>query len=366
MQYIYENIIKLSDIIEQCNINKILLVCGKSFDNLSIKAFFDATAINYTRFDDFKPNPTYENVMAGLNVFCAGKYDAIIAIGGGSAIDVAKSIKYYALEMKLPPSCDIPIIAIPTTAGTGSESTQFAVMYKNGIKQSIHSHNIIPKIVILEPSTLSSLPIYQKKCTYLDALCQAVESYWSVKSTIESQDFATKAIKILLENFDKYLLSQDEKVNQQVMLASNLAGRAINISQTTAPHAMSYGITTMFGLPHGHAVAIALPKVWKFMMDNISLCSDLRGFDYLSKQFNNLSNMFGYDSVYKAIDYFEMLLAKIEIEPPIPATPQQIKLLVNSINAQRLGNNPIPLSEESLEFLYLEMLVQTKTKESLK
>ncbi|MCL1855754.1 MAG: iron-containing alcohol dehydrogenase, partial [Clostridia bacterium] len=151
-----------------------LLVCDSAFDMLGV-----ALPCETVRFSGFSSNPRYEDVQAGVEAFAEGMCDCIIAIGGGSCIDTAKSIKYFS-------SAECPIMAVPTTAGTGSEATHFAVLYRGGEKQSVADERLLPEFVVLQPSLLKTLPVYLKKCTMLDALCQAIESWWSKKATPES------------------------------------------------------------------------------------------------------------------------------------------------------------------------------------
>ena len=139
----------------------------------------------------------------------------------------------------------IPLMALPTTAGTGSESTRYAVIYHKGEKLSVTHGSLVPKYAFLEPSVLKSLPLYQKKCSMLDAQCQALESWWSVNATDQSISYAKQSITLVLEHLDGYLANESTG-NAGMLLASNWAGRAINITQTTAPHAMSYKITSLF------------------------------------------------------------------------------------------------------------------------
>ena len=193
--------------------------------------------------------------MAGVEAFKASGCDTFLAVGGGSPIDVAKCIKHYS-------ESDAPLIAIPTTSGTGSESTHFAVVYENGNKLSVAAPNLLPDIAILEPSTLKNVPEYTRKATMLDALCHAIESHWAKKATDESRSYAEQAIALILRYKDAYLANTDEG-NAGMMEAANLAGQAINISTTTAAHAMCYKITSLYGFQHGHAAAICLPEVWK-------------------------------------------------------------------------------------------------------
>ena len=176
------------------------LVCDSSFPFLNIKENIEKMDVPYVMFSDFTPNPLYEQVCKGIDLFQITKCDSILAVGGGSAIDVAKCIKLAVLAKEgnsalIPPlvstrvECEgskIPFIAIPTTAGTGSESTHNAVMYYEGAKQTVTNDGILPDYAVLEPSVLKTLPLYQKKCTMMDALCQGIESWWSMNSTEES------------------------------------------------------------------------------------------------------------------------------------------------------------------------------------
>ena len=225
----------------------VMLVCGNSIEKQKIYDYLlnqpKGNDLKISRFSDFTPNPDYESVVRGVRIFREQKCDAIVAIGGGSAIDVAKCIKLYAnmandgedgLFLKTPviPN-DIPFLAVPTTAGTGSEATRFAVIYYKGNKQSIADDSCIPDCVLFDGSTLKTLPLYHKKATMLDAFCHAIESFWSVNSTDESKSYSKSAIQEILKASEEYLNNTDEG-NSKMLEAANLAGRAINITQTTA------------------------------------------------------------------------------------------------------------------------------------
>jgi len=141
-------------------------------------------------FHDCEPNPKYDSVLKGLKLFEDNHCDMLISVGGGSPMDVAKSIKaFVGMDQQTPcvnqaivPNA-IPHLAIPTTAGTGSEATHFAVIYYEGKKYSVSDMSLTPDYVVLDAELLSGLPLYQRKATMLDALCHAIESYWSVKAT---------------------------------------------------------------------------------------------------------------------------------------------------------------------------------------
>lgn len=352
---------QLLNILKEIGCKKFLLVCDGSFKFLSVKNYFDNLSC-YAVFDEFKPNPLYEDVCKGIEVFKQNGCDAIVAVGGGSAIDVAKCIKLYSclnpevnyLKQEYKDSA-IPLIAIPSTAGTGSESTRYAVIYYDGKKQSVTHESIIPDYVILDHSVLKTLPVYQKKCTMLDALCQGIESWWSVNSNDESKKYSEIAVKRIIEYKDEYLSGSSDKAAEQIMLAANYAGRAINITQTTAAHAMSYKLTSMYKIPHGHAVAICLPKVWKFMSCNYNKCVDARGAGYLEIIFKQISNAIGADSVNSAIIDFEKMLKEMGICSP-EYVEGDLEILASSVNATRLSNNPVSLTEKDLFSLYGQIL----------
>jgi len=312
--------------LDMLNDKRPLLVCDGAFDSFDIPF-----PCKYARFSDFSPNPLYSDIKAGVKSLRKNKCDFIVAVGGGSSIDTAKGIKYYNHK-------DIPIMAVPTTAGTGSEATRFAALYKNGEKYSIADERLLPDYVILNPDLLETLPIYQRKCTMLDALCQAIESWWSRKATPESVDYSRQAIKLILSNMDGYL-NNERDGNMNMLTAANLADKAINITTTTAPHAMSYKLTSMYGIPHGHAVALCLPVVWRQM----------GGFD-------DIANALGCRDSDEAIDFFEQLLRKLEIAPPAGVKPGDIYMLAASVNAERLKNNPFTLTTEILVELHRTIL----------
>ena len=296
MQKIIDNYKKLNKVIDISN-KDILLVCSNSLSNSFICRYLNECSSNIHTFSNFNPNPKYEEVLEGIEILKKYNCEIIIAIGGGSAIDVAKTIKAFSnldskknyLEQKIMDN-NITLVAIPTTAGTGSESTHFAVIYYKNKKYSVADNSLLPNYVLLEPKFLETLPLYQKKSTMLDALCQGIESYWSVNSNDESKEYAKKAIKLILENYKKYI-NGDKSVYKKILKAANYSGKAINISKTTAPHAMSYKITSLYHISHGHAVAVCLPHVWEYMINNLELTIDNRGKDYLEDIFCNLDNI---------------------------------------------------------------------------
>lgn len=345
MQQILWGISSLSDALSGSR--KVLLVCDSSYPFISIgprvESAISGVGSPLLKFSDFASNPLEESVLKGVDLFTKEGCDTLVAVGGGSSIDVAKCIKLYA---KVP---ETKLIAIPTTAGTGSESTRFAVIYAQGKKQSITDDCIVPDFAILEPSVLESLPLYQKKCTMMDALCQGLESWWSVNSTDASRTISRRAVQMILSNWCEYLASGGTCLSGGVaMEAANLAGQAICITQTTAPHAFSYKLTSMYGLPHGHAVAICLPEIWDFMLANIEKCSDPRGAQYLQGVFEEISQLITPEG-------FRALLAELKLTAP-SAAEGDIAILAASVNPIRLANNPVPISQQEAGEIYSRIL----------
>lgn len=346
---------------------KVFLVCDSSFPYLNIKNDIENIGVPHVVFSDYSSNPVYEAVCKGIDLFQITKCDTILAVGGGSSIDVAKCIKLYCQmsRSKLYLEQDykdtgIKLIAIPTTAGTGSESTRYAVIYYEGQKQSVTHDSIIPNVSILEPKVLKTLPLYQKKCTMLDALSQGIESWWSVNSTEESYEYSRKAIELIMANWRKYIFESDDKAATNIMLAANFGGRAINITQTTAAHAMSYKITSLYHLPHGHAVAVCLPEIWTYMTDHMDQCLDPRGSEYLKGVFLDISKAMGCENPKEAIGTFRQMMLELEMAHPTAEPSHRtsdIELLSTSVNPVRLKNNPIELNEETIHSLY-EVIVK--------
>lgn len=350
------------------NIKKTMLVCGRSIQRQKINKYFEKVeerlGVKIIRFTGFQPNPLYENVVDGVGIFREEGCDAIIAVGGGSAMDVAKCIKLYNnmqgdglggayLKISIEEN-DIPFLAMPTTSGTGSEATRYAVIYYEGYKQSVSDYSCIPDTILLDSSVLKTLPEYQKKATMFDALCHAIESFWSVNSTEESKAYSRKAIEMIFEYIDAYLSNTDAG-NAAMLLASNLAGKAINITQTTAGHAMCYKITSMFGCAHGHAAALCDRILFSWMLENTDKCIDCRGKEYIEKNLNDIGHAMGCVDGRDGARKFNELYNSMGLDIP-KAMEKQYEELKSSVNPVRLRNHPIELSEESIDLLYHRIL----------
>lgn len=329
---------------------KMFAVCTKSqIKNLSVSM----QDYDITIFSEYSPNPRYEEIQKGTELFRQGDYKTIISLGGGSAIDVAKCIKMHStisesdfLNQKYIYN-PVRHISIPTTAGTGSESTEIAVMYLKGEKKSVEHGSILPDVVILDDSLLSTLPDYQKKITMLDAFCQGIESYWSKGATKESKAYAAKCITLILENYKGYLHDSKGAVNN-IMLAANYSGKAINISRTTSAHAMSYKLTSLYGIGHGHAVALCIMPIWRLLYHKSKRDESL--YQTLQK----LSLAMGFDRIEDSISQAEAMMQSLNL-PPVKIKSDDIQMLANAVEPGRLSNNPVQFTLREIEDLYREM-----------
>jgi alcohol dehydrogenase class IV len=312
-------------------------------------------------------------VQRGIESYHEFEPDVVIALGGGTAIDLAKLIGTFAVQkgtshplhsrkiaMGLA-SIEImgkPMMAIPTTAGTGSEATHFAVVYVDGEKFSVAHPTLLPTYAVVDSTLTESLPKRITAATGLDAFCQAIESIWAVAATEESIGYALEAARLAFNNLEAAVNAPTPQARRAMCRASHLAGKAINITKTTAPHALSYFLTSRYGVPHGMAVATTLPALLVFnagVTDDD--CADPRGATAVRERIAQILDVLSTDSVDNAC--LAIFRLRLQIECPaleeIVATDDLITV-VDSANIQRLSNNPRRASREQLiEVLSLSM-----------
>ncbi len=368
---------KLLDIINKFDVKKIFLVTGgKSFfySGAQNKIEKILRGISYTRFA-VSGNPHLELIENGIKAFQKFNPDIVIAIGGGSAIDAAKIInvlsyqndraeKYIKgreLDCNEGNKCAKPLIAIPTTAGTGSESTHFATIYIDKKKYSLaDKHLMLPTISIVDPSLTESLPRYVTATTGLDAICQGIESLWSINSTRESREYAIKAVKIGLKNIEKAVNNPDRASRLNMAKAAHLSGKAINISKTTACHSVSYPLTSYFGIPHGHAVALIMPSFLEFnSLVCEEDCNDARGLNFVRTRMNEIFSIMDIKNGTEAKEKFRRLLNEIVEKIRLRdfgVDRKDLKMLLEkSFTPDRINNNPRKVSKENLRKILEEI-----------
>jgi len=369
----FESIKNLKNILKQEDPKKIFLVTGKkSYEKSGAKNSIVKYLQNYdfVHFDNFSSIPLLDDVKKGILTFKNKKCDLVIAIGGGSVIDFAKltnilasqdkNIVDYATNVADIEKPSKPLVAIPTTSGSGSEATHFAVVYVKQKKFSVASQHILPKYSIVDPELTKSLPPKITAISGIDALCQATESYWSVNSTPLSRSISKQSIKLILDNLLMDVKNPIEKTRLSMAKASNLAGKAINLTKTTAPHAISYPLTYFFRIPHGQAVGLTLGKFFIFnsTMDKFNATDISKLGDY-PKVFSELLDIFQVSNGASAKQKIKKLMIDLDLEVKFSMfniTINDIPLILNNINYERLHNNPRKISRNELKTILISLI----------
>jgi len=348
----------------------ILLVTGKgSYAACGAKAIIDEELIEYdiTHFFDFDINPKIEDAIRGAKLAIEAEIDLILAIGGGSSMDIAKLIKAFMPDLAnaeeiakgiapVTPS-SIPLITVPTTAGSGSEATHFAVVYIGKDKYSLASSSLSPSAFILDGQLLKTASPYQRTVNGLDAMAQALEGAWAVNSTPDSRVLSFESLELLVKHLPTMINSDKPNDLQSVLAAAHLAGRVINTTKTTAAHAFSYAFSTYHDIPHGHAVWMTLPAIFATHLSaQPSRVQDPRGPEHVGKVLDQLSTILQIPSPDQSEQYLKNLMQSMGAEPDMRKLgaddPALRRFLSQQVNAERLGNNPVKLSPSDIARIF--------------
>lgn len=332
--------------------DKVLLVTGKhSYKTSGAERFIGKCLHGFNivapRFCDFANNPNITDLNKGLALTKGLSPSVIIAIGGGSVLDMGKLLRFFHTHdgetlsgHYNSNSNEIPLIAIPTTAGTGAEATHFAVLYdEQGKKHSIANEAILPDYAVIYPELTYNQTRYVTACSGFDALAQAIEAYWNKNATSESDEYALKAMNLIFPSLPIAVNNPTKWARDNMAEGAYWAGRAINITKTTAPHAFSYPFTSHYGIPHGHAVALVFPAISHFNLSSGNIPQEKNDF---------IENFFGHkDNFYQSMLDFTKSLGL-----SLPLNNYDLQLLLRGINLERLSNNPIAICEsDSLKLL---------------
>lgn len=270
----------LKDILKEENFNKALLISTPFFvRNGMAEKIKKENDIIVDVFSDFTPSPTLSEIENAANKLKEIDADCVIALGGGTCIDLAKfASAYVKVDGKIQDyffgrkklNGHLPLIAIPTTSGTGSEVTSVSACTDDEtlIKAPVNDKNFFPHIAIVDPLLTLSVPAYTTAITGMDALAHALEAYWGTPHREISDLFATAAIKAIFENLeDAYLDAKGENVRarREMSKGSLYAGIAFSQTRTAAVHGCSYPLSGNFGLDHGEACAFTLDL---FVLEN--------------------------------------------------------------------------------------------------
>lgn len=266
---------------------RILLICSPGFSKRGeLKKVLDAFEFkNIFVLDRVTTLPTIDQIQdlfESINIH-EDKFDAIVAIGGGSVIDSAKCILALLtsnsesnLKMLLDKDFKnskidpIYFVAVPTTAGTGSEVTSFATVWDSNLqlKRSLENHRLIPKDFILDHKLLITLNYENFFYPALDAISHSVESIWNVDASEKSLRISKEALRLLLSVISKPYDEFTDSDYKVLLRGSNLAGSAIEITRTAIAHSISYPLTAHYGVPHGLAASFTIPKIVDIFLEN--------------------------------------------------------------------------------------------------
>ncbi len=328
---------------------KALIVTGrhsarKNGSLLDVQAALDEQGISYVIYDKIEENPSVETVMEARDFGLAHAADFVIGIGGGSPLDAAKAI---ALMMKHPdldervlyqpiPLQYLPLVCVPTTCGTGSETTPYAILtlHSQRTKQSIR-HRIFPQLALLDAKYLRSLSRQGLVHTCVDALAHLVESYLNTNSNELNRIYSTQGLRMwaqFKEHLKEDALTQEDY--WQMLHTSMIAGMAIAQTGTSLPHGMSYPLTYEMGVPHGKAVGV-------FLGGYVSLYRD-------REAAADVLQLLGFTDCEELCRYLKELLGELSVSEELLQQDAQRILQ----NPEKLKNYPFAVTLEELKDLF--------------
>ena len=307
-------------------------------------------------FSDLSPNPDVTEVDACASALREAGCDCVVALGGGSALDLAKAAasmavcgtsirEFHGTGVAVPPE-HLPLIAIPTTAGTGSEVTCVSVLsdHAAGRKAPINADGFYPAVAIVDPRLTWSMPPHVTACTGIDVLCHAIEGYWSRGHQPICDALAIHAARLVFRHLESAVLDGEDAAAREGMAeASVIAGLAFTLPKTTSSHACSFPLTNIYGIPHGEACGLTLDWFCRVNADAQggrvqALAHDLGCADAeeLAERIAELKRAVG----------LRVGLADLAL------TDGQIAELVRLSHHPNLDNNPVAITDEMLDEMY--------------
>ncbi|MDO5038037.1 MAG: iron-containing alcohol dehydrogenase [Tissierellia bacterium] len=245
-----------------------IMICADPFlkENAILQNIIEkleGTGKKVTFYTEIVPDAPLSKIEAMVQVVKEKKAQVLVAIGGGSALDATKSSRFFYEKIY---GVHLPLIAIPTTSGTGSEVTDYVVIkdHENGKKTPLFDPAIFPDVAILDPGCVTTMPSSVARDTGLDVLTHALEAYVSKESNIFTKTYAYKAIALVFENLKKSVLEKDPEAQVNMHYASTMAGIAFGQSGLGINHSLAHAMGGRYGLPHGRANGILLPYVLAF------------------------------------------------------------------------------------------------------
>ncbi len=352
---------KIREYSEKFKPKKILIVTGRSAMKrlgLTDRLVSNLKGIETVVFDRVKPNPCCATVDEGVGLAKKEKCDLVIALGGGSTMDAAKTIaiiaenggnaRDYLYKKREFKKRGLPFIAIPTTSGTASEMNKYAVITdeKNKVKKAMRDELLCPAIALIDPKLTVFISKEITASTGLDSLCHAIESYWSDKATAITEMFSLKAVGLVNENLERaYADGNDLDARTGLSLASLFAGFAFGNTGTTDIHGLGYPVTTHFGLTHGFACAVFMPPFMEYNAPEIE------------EKILNIAKALGRGSVREGIGRVRELMKEVNAPArlgEVGVKEKDLDLIIKEGFTKK--NNPRKISERQLKDMLRGML----------
>lgn len=350
--------------LEKMDFKRILIVVSepgwKRFNAKGEHAFF--TNRTTRLFTKFSPNPDFSEILAGVEVMREFAPDLLLAIGGGSPMDVAKVMKTVLFTKEpydpsrpetLKPSGEgPPLVAVTTTSGSGAEATQFAVFYVGSVKQSLANPTLRPDMAVVDPELTYSLPPAITASTGFDALSQGVEAFWASSTTPQAQKYAEATIRYGLNNLYNAVHTPEPGNRYHMAQAAYLSGMAINFTRTTMPHALGYHLTKFYSIPHGHAVALTVPYFFRLNFDTTLECNSPLGPEGQRENMRKLVSLMGQESGEDCFVFWRNLLTACGLASTLREvgmdSEEKVRTFVASMDITRMKNHPVIIPADTL------------------
>ena len=360
---------EISEACKQANIKKPLLITDKGLSNLPITSrtlqLMKEAGLGEAIFSNVDPNPNEKNLDAGIAAFTEGNHDGVIAFGGGSGLDLGKLVAFMVGQdrsvwdfedvsdwwTRAKPDAIFPIVAVPTTAGTGSEVGRASVLTNSSTaeKKIIFHPQILPKVVICDPELTVEMPKSITAGTGLDAFAHCVEAFSSPHYHPMSQGIAVEGMRLVIENLEKVYLDGSDVEARANMMSAALMGATAFQKGLGAIHALSHPIGAMHHTHHGTTNAVCMPAVLRL--------NELK----IQQRFDSVS---GYLGIKNGFSGFKTFVDQFNASLNIPSklgdlgveSPDLEKLVTGALSDPSCGGNPVELNETNVRALFEEVM----------
>lgn len=355
---------KLKNVAREMGLDRGILVCDPFFatNGLADSIMDENKELLVAEYSNISPNPETKEVDACAQIMRKEKIQFTVALGGGSSMDCAKAAstvcftndsieKYHMTGVALPKE-HLPIIAIPTTAGTGSEVTCVSVLSNHllGKKGPINNDNFYPQVALIDPELTYTLPKFQTASCGIDVLCHALEGFWSKGHQPICDALALHGARLVFQYLRRACENgYDTEAREKMAEASVIAGLAFTLPKTTSSHACSFPLTNFYHISHGEACGLTLDYFAR-------INAKASGED--GKRINSFASQLGFKDMNEMADAIAQLKKDINLRTDLKEfhlTDEQVKELVNASHHPNMFNNPVKITDELLNDMYQSM-----------